>query len=160
MTSALSGAGGGPTATPPEAALGVARVPERTAFHTSFWFCATAACSRTLGCTIVLACPNSELAPVQRQRFRTDWHNPVLANNPVLFSPAHQLARQQQKRPFAAVDQDKLVYARAGVLRHGHRPPVPRPGQTCRPLLADNHLSARESFIQCQKRRSVLRHRT
>src|SRR5580704_7268399 len=71
MTSALSGAGGGGgiadrPPTPEGTAFGAAKVPERTAFHTSFWFCATAACSRTLGCTITLASPNCELAPVHR----------------------------------------------------------------------------------------------
>src|SRR5271163_10074 len=71
MISALSAAGGGGGAAgrpplPAGTAFDAAKVPERTAFHTSFWFCATAACSRTLGCTIVLASPNCELAPVHR----------------------------------------------------------------------------------------------
>src|ERR1700737_5482775 len=46
--------------------LAVAVEPPATAAHTSVCFWSTAACSRTLGWTIVFAAVNCELLPIQR----------------------------------------------------------------------------------------------
>src|SRR5271154_4270440 len=44
----------------------LAVLPDVTAPQPSLWFCPTAACSRTLGCTIVLEFVNCALLPVHR----------------------------------------------------------------------------------------------
>jgi hypothetical protein len=49
---------------------------------------------------------------IQRQRLRSYRHQAVLPDDSILFSSTDQLARQQQQRPLAAIEQHQLIYRR------------------------------------------------
>src|SRR5712664_3702485 len=137
----------------------LALVPSATAAHTSVCFWSTAACSRTLGCTMVFDAVNCELLPIERQRFRSNRHDAVFADDAILLAAADQFSGQQQQRTLAAVDEHELVHGGAAViLRHGNGPNLAAVAHHAdSPAFADDHFAARETFFQRQKAAGVLR---
>src|SRR5215831_19464411 len=50
---------------------------------------------------------------LKRQRERTRRDDAVLRNDAVLFAPAYEFPGQEQQRPFALIDEHKLVHRSA-----------------------------------------------
>src|SRR6266851_1036939 len=105
------------------------------------------------------ACPAAVLhaEDIERQRFRSNRHDAVFADDAILLAAADQYSGQQQQRTLAAVDEHELVYRGAcAVIRDGVNS-IAVAHHADSPALADDHFAARETFFQRQKAAGVLR---
>src|SRR5215472_9615876 len=93
---------------------------------------------------------------IQRKRGRADWYDAVFANNAVLLATAHQFAGKQQKRAFAAIDQDKLVHRSAGRLEDRNWPAIAPADHFFGATLTDQDLPGGQTLFQSQKCTGVL----
>src|SRR6516225_3308578 len=90
---------------------------------------------------------------VQRQRERPRRDDAVLRNDAVLFAPAYELPGKEQQRPFALIDEHKLVHRSAAF--------APRSTATVAdhrlsPSLAHNHFAPGEALFEGQEFAGVI----
>src|ERR1700756_3916025 len=93
---------------------------------------------------------------IQRKRWRADRYDAVFANDAVLLATAHQFAGKQQKRAFAAVDQDKLVHRSAGRLEDRNGPAITPADHFFGATLTDQDFPGGQALFQSQKCTGVL----
>src|SRR6059058_5805001 len=88
---------------------------------------------------------------IQGKRRRADRYDAVFADDAVLFATAHQFAGKEQKRAFAAVDQDKLVHRSAGRLGNQNWPAVTATDHFFGATLPDEDFPGGQTLFQSQK---------
>src|SRR2546429_3232857 len=93
---------------------------------------------------------------IQGKRRRADRYDAVFADDAVLFATAHQFAGKEQKRAFAAVDQDKLVHRSAGRLGNQNWPAVTATDHFFGATLPDEDFPGGQTLFQSQKSAGVL----
>src|SRR6516162_11036238 len=91
---------------------------------------------------------------VKRQRERTRRDDAVLRNDAVLFAPAHELPGKEQQRPFALINEHKLVHRSAASAPRTAAVAVADHGFS--PSLAHDHFAAGEALFEGQEFAGVI----
>src|SRR5215472_17843755 len=88
---------------------------------------------------------------IQRKRWRAHGYDAVFADDAVLFATAHQFAGKQQKRAFAAVDQDQLVDRSARRLGNVNWAAITTSDHFFGAPFSDDDFSGGQTLLQSQK---------
>src|SRR5256885_2553629 len=138
-------------------------VPERTAFQTSACFWLTAACSRTLGWTIVFAAekfPPEDQRPCSTQKTsRGSGSAPTgtIRSLPMMRSclPPLTSSPEEKEGAFAAIDENELIDARSvGIVWRNAVAAIAHDADAA--LFADDNFAGSETFLEGEEMSGVI----